>query len=264
MIDRSPPAVTEAELHAYVDGELPTDRRLAVETWLASHPDDRARVDAWRRQADDIRAHFGAADGEAVPQRFDIDQLARPERPWKKIAAAAALAAFIMGGAGGWLARDMVLAEENATPGFEAFTADAVEAYKVYVVEVRHPVEVTAADSAHLVDWLSRRVGYRINAPNLEKLGLKLVGGRLLPGPTGPAAFFMYENASGERFTLYCGRSNAPASSLRYAEGGPANAVYWVNDEVAYVISGKSGREQLHNVAVAAYEQLDDSRQKGG
>ena len=38
MIDRNSP-VTEDELHVYVDGELPADRREAVETWLAGHPE---------------------------------------------------------------------------------------------------------------------------------------------------------------------------------------------------------------------------------
>ena len=47
MIDRDLP-VTEDELHAYADGELPDDRRSAVEAWLAAHPDDMARVGAWR------------------------------------------------------------------------------------------------------------------------------------------------------------------------------------------------------------------------
>ena len=59
MIDRNSP-VTEDELHAYVDGELPADRREAVEAWLANHPDDAARVAAWRAQADAIRARYGA------------------------------------------------------------------------------------------------------------------------------------------------------------------------------------------------------------
>ena len=30
--------VTEDELHAYVDGELPADRRAAVDAWIAAHP----------------------------------------------------------------------------------------------------------------------------------------------------------------------------------------------------------------------------------
>ena len=55
MIDRNSP-VTEDELHAYVDGEIAADRRGAVEAWLASHPEDAARVAQWRAQADAIRA----------------------------------------------------------------------------------------------------------------------------------------------------------------------------------------------------------------
>ena len=64
MVDRNT-SVTEDELHAYVDGELPADRREAVEAWLASHPDDAARVAAWRAQAEAIRARYGAVDPRA-------------------------------------------------------------------------------------------------------------------------------------------------------------------------------------------------------
>jgi anti-sigma factor RsiW len=45
MIEREPP-VTEEELHAYVDGELPADRGAAVAQWLDAHPEDAARVAA--------------------------------------------------------------------------------------------------------------------------------------------------------------------------------------------------------------------------
>ena len=38
------------------------DRRDAVEAWLANHPDDAARVAAWRAQAEAIRARYGARD----------------------------------------------------------------------------------------------------------------------------------------------------------------------------------------------------------
>ena len=55
MTDPNVP-VSEDELHAYVDGELPADRQPAVEAWLAAHPDDMARVTAWRALADAIRA----------------------------------------------------------------------------------------------------------------------------------------------------------------------------------------------------------------
>lgn len=265
MIDRSIP-VTEEELHAYVDAQLPADRVATVEAWLASHPDDMARVASWRGQIESIRARYGAAVDEPVPGRFDLDSIASSDRSWIHAAVAAAIAAFVIGGAGGWFAHAGYDRVSGAMPGgYDAFTADAAEAYKLYAVEVRHPVEVPASDAEHLVQWLSKRVGYQLSAPNLDAVGLKLVGGRLLPGPTGPAAFFMYENASGERYTLYCGKSTAPETSLRYAQDGKANAVYWKSDNVAYVITGQSDSQKLRHVAVTAYEQIDRRpAQKGG
>jgi anti-sigma factor RsiW len=261
MIDRSLP-VTEDELHAYVDRELPADRMLAVEAWLASHPEDMARVAAWRAQVDAIRERYDA--DEPVPARFELERLLNGDRHWKRIAAAAAVIAFLAGAAGGWFARATTITNPRAVPGFEVFTAEAIEAHKLYVVEVRHPVEVPAADADHLVRWLSKRLGYQLKAPNLESVGLRLVGGRLLPGPTGAAAFLMYENASGERYTIYCGRSSAPETALRYRERGPDAAVYWSTHAVAYVISGSGDRKQLGKVAVAAYQQLDEQAPQSG
>jgi anti-sigma factor RsiW len=253
-------SVTEEELHAYVDGELAPERREAVEAWLATHSDDMARVGAWRAQAEAIRSRYGAVASEPVPARFDVARLARRTWPWKSIAAAAALA-FLVGGSAGWFGRDLWPDQaSNERSPFQQFTAEAVDAYNLYVVEVRHPVEVPASDADHLVQWLSKRVGYQLRAPDLEKLGLKLVGGRLLPGPTGPAAFFMYEGPSGERFTIYCARSNAPDTALRYNDIGKATAVYWADNDVAYVVSGKGDRSKVNDVAVAAYEQIDSRR----
>ena len=60
MIDRDSP-VTEVELHAYIDGELPGDRMEAVASWLAAHPEQAALVASWRAQAESIRARYGAA-----------------------------------------------------------------------------------------------------------------------------------------------------------------------------------------------------------
>src|SRR5678816_1011826 len=86
MIDRDPP-VTEEELHAYVDGELAADRRVAVEHWLGAHAEDAARVATWRAQAEAIRARYGAAADEPTPLRFNLDRLARHGRKWSRFAA---------------------------------------------------------------------------------------------------------------------------------------------------------------------------------
>ena len=259
MIEREPP-VTEDELHAYVDGQLADDRRAAVEQWLAEHAEDAARVAAWRAQADAMRARYGAIADEPVPPRFDLAKLARGDRRWSRLAAAAALLAFVVGGAGGWFGRDVW---EGAGPA-RAVTTEAFEAHRLYIAEVRHPIEVKAGES-HLNRWLSRRVGYEMPTPNLDAFGLKLLGGRLLPGNAGrPALLYMYEGPTGERFTLYSRRDQAPQSALRYRAAGPVGSVFWAEDEAAYVVSGPADRARLQKVAESVYEQIENRPQQTG
>jgi anti-sigma factor RsiW len=259
MTDFNAP-VTEEELHTYVDGELPADRKEAVANWLAAHPGEAATVAAWRAQADAIRARFGAVAQEPVPARLKLEQIMRQSdagrRSLAAFAAAAAVAAFVIGGGVGWFARGA-----SATPSsFSTITADALDAYKLYVVEVRHPVEVPGSERAHMTQWLSKRFGTALQVPDLESIGLKLVGGRLLPGPTGEAAaFYMYENTSGERFTIYCAKATAPESALRYKTDEGSAAFYWVDGKVAYVVSGPADREKLEKVTKTVYEQVDKS-----
>ncbi len=257
MTTRDSP-VTEDELHAYVDGELPADRHEAVAAWLAEHPDEAALVAAWRAQAESIRARYGAIADEPVPERLQLDQVMRNSvtgnRSWIAIAAAAAMVAFMVGGAAGWLAHG---ASAAAPTTLGTITADALEAHELYVVEVRHPVEVPGNERAHMTKWLTKRLGHEQRVPDLDSIGLKLVGGRLLPGPTGAAAFYMYESGSGERFTLYCSKIAAPETALRFETGKQFSAFTWVEDDIGYVVSGPPGRERLEDVTKRIYEQID-------
>lgn len=252
MIDRDL-AVTTDELHAYVDGVLPADRRAAVEAWLAAHPDDAAHVAAWRAQAEAIRGRYGAVATEPTPGRFNLDRLAPAGRGWRAVTAAAIMAAFV-GGLAGWFAHGA-----TASPSMlERLTAEALAAHRLYIAEVRHPIEVRAGEE-HLMPWLSRRVGTTLRAPNLEAYSLKFLGGRLLPGPDGPAALFMYETPAGERYTFYCSRSNTPRTALRYNAAGDAAAVLWVESDIGYVVSGPAERNRLIEIAQTAYREMERS-----
>src|SRR5664279_4813093 len=262
MIDRDAP-VTEEELHALVDGELPEDRKEAVDAWLTAHPDQAAAVAAWRAQADSIRGRYGAVVNEPVPARLMLDQVLKRGRSngrsWAAVAAAASIAAFIAGGAAGWFAHGASAASPS---GFDALTADALDAYKLYVVEVRHPVEVPGSERPHLTQWLSKRLGAELRVPDLQTIGLKLVGGRLLPGAAGAAAFYMYEGPSGERFTIYCAKAAESESAMRFKSAESSAAFYWVDDKVAYVVSGPADRSQLEKVTKSVYEQVDKTGAK--
>jgi anti-sigma factor RsiW len=245
--------VTEDELHAYVDNELPAERRGDVDAWLTTHPDDAERVRSWRAMAEALHARYDGIADEPIPKRLEIERLVRQPRHWIYGAIAATLVAFIAGGGVGWLARGA-----TASPSaFQNFTLDALDAHRLYVVEVRHPVEVPGSERAHLQQWLTKRCGWDVHAPELDATGLKLVGGRLLPGPGGPASFLMYESATGERFTVYAARAAAETMQMRYAKQDNDGALFWADRGVGYVVSGGSDRERLTQVARLVYDQTE-------
>ena len=155
--------VTEDELHAYVDNELPTERRGDVEAWLTAHPDDAERVQSWRTMAEMLHSRYDTVLDEAVPKRLEIERLVQQPRRWLYGAAAAALLAFVAGGGVGWIAHGAA-----ATPSaIHSLTLEAMDAHRLYVVEVRHPVEVPGSERAHLQQWLTKRCGWEVRAPEL-------------------------------------------------------------------------------------------------
>jgi anti-sigma factor RsiW len=190
-----------------------------------------------------------------VPARLEIERLVRQPRRLIYGAIAATLLAFIAGSGAGWLARGAAAAPST----FQNFTVDALDAHRLYVVEVRHPVEVPGSELTHLQQWLTKRCGWDVHAPELGATGLKLVGGRLLPGPTGPASFLMYESASGERFTIYTARAADEMTQMRYASQDKDGALFWADHGVGYVVSGGSDRERLTQVARLVYDQTEKS-----
>jgi anti-sigma factor RsiW len=72
----------------------------------------------------------------------------------------------------------------------------------------------------------------------------------------------MYESASGDRYTIYCAKARMPETSLRYKGGDRYAAFYWVDDKVAYVVSGPAEREKLETVSKAIYDQIDKTTKK--
>jgi anti-sigma factor RsiW len=252
MTERKIP-VTEDELHAYIDDELPAERRADVEAWLQAHPEDAERVQSWRSMAEALHARYSAVVNEPVPRRLELERLAQQPRRWIYGTIAAALVAFVAGGGVGWVVRGLA----SAPSPLQTVTLDALDAHRLYVVEVRHPVEVPGSERTHLQQWLTKRCGWDVRAPELASAGLKLVGGRLLPGPKGPASFLMYESASGERFTVYTAKASIDTTQMHYSTLGNDGAMFWADRGVGYVVSGGSDRERLAQVARAVYEQVE-------
>jgi len=252
----APLQASDDDLHGYVDGRLDAGRRQAVEAWLQANPDDTERVRAWQSQKAALRAAFDPVLSEAAPARL-VDAARRPRAgPRTMPRVAAAVAWLALGSVIGYAIRGL---QPTADGGPPPIARSAAIAHAVYAPEVRHPVEVGADQEAHLLQWLSKRLGTPLKAPRLAGEGYALVGGRLLPGERGPVAQFMYEDASGKRLTLYV-RTDATDSretAFRYALEGKVGVFYWLDGKLGYALSGELPREKLLTLADNAYKQLN-------
>ena len=284
---RSDEPVTEQELLALVDGPLSEPQRLAMEARLAHDPAAAATRRAWQQQRDALKALHRAVLDEPVPAplaaaarqagqaRQQMDQWWR----WGGMAAGI-LCAFGLGWmshgqygqrAGAQFAAPSTATATRAAVGAREFARQASVAHLLYAPEVRHPVEVAAAQQEHLVQWLSKRLERPLKVPDLTTRGYELMGGRLLPGNEGARAQFMFQNKAGERVTLYLGTINGPAANpsappatapdrretaFSFSTEGPVPGFYWVDQGFGYALAGNVPREQLMALAELVYRQL--------
>jgi anti-sigma factor RsiW len=251
--------VAEHDLQAYVDGKLPQERHAAVAAWLAAHPEDAERIESYRQLAGELRTTYEDVLDEPVPERLKGALTPSRARSTAWVAVWIALG-VALGALAGWQLHSMQAAPAATADASAALAYRAAVAHATYSPEVRHPVEVGADQEAHLVSWLSKRLGTPLRAPKLETVGYSLVGGRLLPGERGPAAHFMYQCNRGTRVTLYVRSDMASnrSTAFRYAREGTVGVFYWVDGRSGYALSSSDiSKEDLLSVANAAYQQLN-------
>lgn len=251
--------IGEDDLGAWIDDRLSPERRAAVEAHLAADPQTAARLTREREDRDALREGLAFKAAEPIPARLRVHNILaarRPARRARALAAGLALACFGLGALVGWSARRPDAAPAAVAAAPTPFVDDAIFAYATFVPEVAHPVEVAASQERHLVQWLSRRLGRPLTAPDLRPQGLSLIGGRLLPSAAGPAAQLMYEDADGARLTLYqrAGREEEP-TAFRYEAKGDVAAFTWTDRAFSFALVGRAPRDRLLALANAVYAQ---------
>lgn len=243
----------ESDLLAWADGRLDAAREAELARWLRDNPDEAARLKDWQRQKELLHAAFDPVFEEAVPARLtDLAQGPTKTRVWR---AAAVIGWLSIGGIIGYGLRGTTPANAPTTP---SLARNAAIAHAVYTPEVRHPVEVGADQEAHLVQWLSKRLGAPLKTPHFTAQGFDLVGGRLLPGERGPVAQFMYQDRNGKRLTLYVkADSDNRDTAFRFAQEERVSVFYWLDGKLGYALSGEMPRAELLAIAESAYRQLN-------
>ena len=245
-----PPALSDADLGAFADGQLSPERAAAVEAVLARDPEAAARLAAIRAQNAALSRAFAPWLEEPVPQRLlDAARPPAAERgAWWRHPAWAIAASLVVGVAIGWFGRDAWLGGQG-TP--TSFAQEAAFSHAIYAKDQGRPVEIGAQDGERLVRWLTRRIGVNIPAPDLSAAGYTLVGGRLVAGNEKPTGLFMYEDAAKRRITLQW-RKNDPGTrevAFRYASEGGTGILYWIDRNCAYALSGDVDKGQLITMA---------------
>jgi anti-sigma factor RsiW len=262
--------IAEEQLNALVDGRLSPAEAATLRERLATDPEASATVAAWQSQRAALKQLYARDDDQPVSASLlaaaERAQRARDQASqwwrWGGMAASVLLAFGV-----GWIANTQWHARAGESPiarqePARNFAREAAVAYAVYQPEVRHPVEVPAAQQEHLVQWLSKRLGRPLKIPVLTAQGYELVGGRLLPGDDGARAQFMYQNSAGQRLTLYLGAlkpgpgESNKETAFRFLSDGPVPGFYWLDQGFGYAITGPLPRPALQELATVVYRQL--------
>jgi len=253
----SEPTVQDEVLHAYADDQLPPARAEEVGAAIARDPALGLRVTEIRRQNALLHDALDPWLAEPLPPKLLAAAAGRARRRMPRwLPAAFGLAASLGIGIGiGWFGRGEML-QLAGTP--TTFPRAAALTHALYAADANRPVEVWAAEEQRLVNWLSKRLGFRVHAPDLNGIGFSLVGGRLVAGNEKPAALFMYENADHQRVSLLVRKDNSPTgeTAFRYAFEDGVGVFYWIDDACGYAISGNIDRGQLLSIARVVYGQL--------
>jgi len=248
--------VTESDLQAYVDGHLEADRAEQVTQYLEQHPEEAKRIRAYQEQNQLLHTLYEKDDLsllKRVNENFRKSNSAK-RRPLANLAYATAATWLIVGLTVGWGLNEVTSPHQDIV---YTLPHTALVAHSVFSPEVRHPVEVTANQEAHLVKWLSKRLNRKLKTPNLNPLGYALVGGRLLPAQNGPAAQFMYENKNGARLTLYIISQSSKNTAFKFFERNDIKVFSWADTNMGFAIVGSISKDQLLRAATHVYNELD-------
>lgn len=243
--------VTEAELQAHVDGRLPDTRRREIDAWLKDHPQEAARLDAYRDQSQALREMLAPVAAEPIPPALDLRITTTRRSSWwpqghTRLAAGIAAVA-LLGSSLGWTARGWM---EPPAAGLGALSREAAASYVVYADDPQRPVEVVAGENGALDQWISSRLAYSVSAPDLTRAGLRLMGGRIVPTEHGPAGMYLYRDASGNRVMLFLRRMRIDRTGRMTGrrENG-AQGWTWADDGIGFALFGAQPQAVLHPIA---------------
>lgn len=248
--------IDELDFVAYVDDELDADRIREIESWLSTHPDDAAKVHAYKLQNILLGSLHEEILSEPLPAALEAT-VSQPKSPifegnWMRIAATFLL--VMLGGLAGWGFNSMQ-SVDGVTE--RKFVNQALKAHVVFVSGGPNVHETAIGNSDRLTGVYSRQFNHSIKVPNLAGAGFRATGRRLVNDKGVPTAQFMYKDPAGRMVTLYvqAGYDRADMTFRLLAEDDMV-AFYWSDGPLAYALTGSMERGDLLDLARMVYEKL--------
>lgn len=249
--------VSEAEIQAVIDCAHPPERHAEIVARIAQDPELLARVESQIALNEALKQEAAQLVGEAG------DPAREPERTRvlrETLAEKLAIATHRMSGryyhparngiaaaillATGWFGH---AAYDYATSPYPGYVADAVGAHLVFAEDRHYPTEFRAEDLTQAMGWFAEKIGREITPPQLDAIGLQLVGARLLGGKEGPLAQYIYEDATGARLSLVV-KETADARPLTpaYRDLPEGRASYWRDGGFEYALISQYDSHDRH------------------
>lgn len=244
-------SINDTELNAYLDGQLEQAKNQKVEQALRDDVSAREKLKVQQEINRSLHAIYDPVLTEEIPRHLLPNTKLIP----LFMAISASVLLFLFGGIFGWQAH---LQLEQSKPMEVNLVQQAAFAHAIYTAETEHSVEIKAVQHEQLNSWLSRRLKTLLKAPNLNIVGYKLIGGRLLPSTQNRmAAQYMYENTDGVRITLYVRRGNWKTSQpIAYQQRNGYAMFYWSDKKLGYALTSDLAGSYQQNLAREAYRQL--------
>lgn len=194
-----PDGIEESDLHAFLDGELEPAREALVRAWLLDNPEAHDRLARYAEQQLAIAAAatepiWPALSGPLVQH---LEQALRLGRWRQRLSRVAAMLLLL---AAGWTANDLLRRPVFAS--LPDYAQQALDAHAIFANDPTRPVEIPGTSPEEIHRWLTAKLGERVAIPDLKRLGLTLVGARVLGTEEGATGQLLYEDAIGCRMTL--------------------------------------------------------------
>jgi anti-sigma factor RsiW len=225
--------IDEDDLHAFLDGELPADREALVAAYLAANPDMRARFADFAEHKLLLRIHAAPA---ARPSERTLALATRLKRRlsgrWdRRILGGTAAAVLLLVGA--W---QVTWGSRLLDPGLPAFVTEAAAAHRAGT-EVALKAKSWVEPGLGLDRMLSTALDEAAEVPELDRLGLRLVGWRLGSAEEDPVASLVYEDARGPRVTVSLSPRDLPRDEEPHVvEVGDLRIAYWSDGGKSFAV----------------------------